>query len=90
MSFLLTVTELVSQIYATVKHSSGIKLVYKTFQSKTKEETAADEEEIDKLLESFNKLDTVCNGDKCKTAVSVLGVNCNFCRLRLAHHVFSY
>lgn len=41
-----------------------------------------DEDEIDKLLESFNKLDTVCNFEKCKTPVSVLGVNCNFCRIR--------
>ena len=42
----------------------------------------ADEDEIDKLLESFNKLDTVCNYEKCKVLVAVLGVNCNFCRIR--------
>ena len=52
------------------------------FQFKNKEEVAADEDEIDKLLDSFNKLDTVCNFEKCKALVSVLGVNCNFCRVR--------
>ncbi len=51
-------------------------------QSKNKDELMADEDEIDKLLESFNKLDTVCNYEKCKTLVSVLGVNCSFCRIR--------
>jgi hypothetical protein len=51
-------------------------------QSKNKDELKADEDEIDKLLESFNKLDTVCNYEKCKALVSVLGVNCNFCRIR--------
>jgi hypothetical protein len=53
------------------------------YQSKKRAELAADEEEIDKLLDSFTKLDTVCNFDKCKTAVAVLGVNCDFCRVRL-------
>jgi hypothetical protein len=51
-------------------------------QGKKKEELLAEEDEIDKLLESFGKLDTVCNAEKCKTPVSVLGVNCNFCRIR--------
>ena len=41
-----------------------------------------DEEDLDKLLESFNKLDNVCNQEKCKEKISVLGVTCPHCRTR--------
>lgn len=51
---------------------------------KTKKKTAAqkEEEDIDKLLESFSKIDNVCNGEKCKAKIMNLGVTCQFCRVR--------
>ena len=51
-------------------------------KSKVKSQQVKDEEDIDKLLASFNKLDTVCNYEKCKAKAGTLGVNCDFCRIR--------
>ena len=40
------------------------------------------EEDIDKLLSTFDKIDNVCNHQGCKTKIATLGVQCDFCRLR--------
>ena len=47
-----------------------------------KTKASKEEEDIDRLLESFNKLDTVCNAEKCKANVATLAQTCKFCRLR--------
>ena len=39
-------------------------------------------EDLDKLLATFDKLDNVCNYVKCREKISVLGVTCGFCRVR--------
>ena len=61
----------------------------KVKKSRKKDE---EEEDIDKLLESFTRLDTVCNaaaaaGLDCKAKTATLGANCEHCRRRfcLAH-----
>ena len=55
-------------------------------KAKKKVEEVGDEEDFDKLLQSFNRLDTLCNGSslgkKCKTKTATLGANCAHCRLR--------
>ena len=60
-------------------------------KKKTKEQADDDgEEDLDKLLASFDKVDNVCNyrGEnmkKCKTKIAAsfgLGVQCDHCRLR--------
>ncbi len=51
-------------------------------KGKKKSEQAQEEEDIDKLLASFDKLDNVCNGEGCKQKISVLGVTCDHCRRR--------
>ena len=58
---------------------------------KAKKKDEEEEEDIDTLLESFHRLDTVCNaataGQGCKAKTATLGTNCEHCRLRfcLAH-----
>ena len=47
------------------------------------------EENLDEILKEFKKLDTVCNFSTCKTSITVLGQQCNYCRRRfcLSHHL---
>lgn len=47
------------------------------------------EEDLDAILREFKKLDTVCNFSTCKTSITVLGQQCNYCRRRfcLSHHL---
>ena len=47
-------------------------------KSKAKEE----EEDIDKLLAAFDKIDNVCNGQGCKVKIATLGVRCDHCAKR--------
>ena len=52
-------------------------------KAKKKSKKEADEEEdIDKLIATFDKIDNVCNFDGCKVKIATLGVQCDFCRLR--------
>ena len=48
---------------ATRNNSSESKSTKKT-KSKKKEARMKEEDDIDKLLESFNKLDNICNAEK--------------------------
>lgn len=45
--------------------------------SNKKEDTTDD---IDKLLATFDKVDNVCNAEKCRTKIATLGVQCDHCR----------
>ena len=52
-------------------------------KAKKKSKKEVDEEEdIDKLIATFDKIDNVCNFDGCKVKIATLGVQCDFCRLR--------
>ena len=47
-----------------------------------KKASEKEEEDIDKLLAAFDKIDNVCNGQGCKAKIATLGVQCDHCRLR--------
>ena len=40
------------------------------------------EEDVDKLIASFDKIDNVCNLKGCKAKIATLGVRCDHCALR--------
>ncbi len=63
-----------------VKVETGTKM--KAKKKKKKDSVGKDEEDIDKLLASFEKIDNVCNMDKCKVKIKVLAAQCGHCRLR--------
>jgi len=79
------------KLRCTVVDVSSIGKSKKKPKKKTKDQADDDgEEDIDKLLASFDKVDNVCNhrGEnmkKCKTKIAAsfgLGVQCDHCRLR--------
>ena len=47
------------------------------------------EEDVDEILREFRQLDTVCNYVNCKTSVTCIGQQCQFCQRRfcLSHHI---
>ena len=51
-------------------------------QKKHEAKIAQAEDDIDKLLEAFDKIDNVCNGEGCKVKIATLGVTCEYCRRR--------
>ena len=54
----------------------------KKLGKKKKNESKDEEDDIDKLLAAFDKVDNVCNGEGCKTKIATLGVTCEHCRRR--------
>ena len=52
----------------------------KSKKSKAKETT--EEDDFDAICEQFEKLNKICNYDGCKTKITIIGANCQFCRVR--------
>ncbi len=51
----------------------------KSKKSKAKE---PEEDDFDAICEQFEKLNKICNYDGCKTKITIIGANCQFCRVR--------
>ena len=49
---------------------------------KKKTKIIQDDGDLDQLFDEFQKLDSICNFEKCKVLVSTLGVTCKFCMVR--------
>eukprot|EP00095_Tigriopus_kingsejongensis_P010403 maker-scaffold1716_size30199-snap-gene-0.9 protein:Tk10403 transcript:maker-scaffold1716_size30199-snap-gene-0.9-mRNA-1 annotation:"dna-binding protein smubp-2" len=65
-----------------VEVAKAVAVKAKKKKAKSAGKAADDEQDIDKLLERFSKLDKMCNHEKCKAKIATLGVNCEFCRVR--------
>ena len=74
--FQLTVSETKSTGAINKKNTS------KKLGKKKKNESKDEEDDIDKLLAAFDKVDNVCNGEGCKAKIATLGVTCEHCRRR--------
>ena len=74
--FQLTVSETKSTGAINKKNTS------KKLGKKKKNESKDEEDDIDKLLAAFDKVDNVCNGEGCKAKIATLGVTCQHCRRR--------
>jgi len=51
-------------------------------KAKNKNKTIQNDGDLDQLFDEFQKLDSICNFEKCKVLVSTLGVTCQFCMVR--------
>ncbi|RWS25935.1 DNA-binding protein SMUBP-2-like protein [Leptotrombidium deliense] len=60
-----------------MKENGNVKVKNLSEQLKT-----TDEENIDELIATVKKMDSVCSFENCKSKVSVLGLNCQFCKRR--------